>query len=226
MPKRSLDYNLGLPRKLKKKPKSDENEEPEGEEINPEEIMCDFMGMTDSVTIRENNIYFYCGVNKKNIVKLITAINDVTKRLKIMEIEYGVSDLKINLHINSFGGSVFAALSAIDTIMANDIPIVSIVEGGAASAATLISVVCQERRITPNSFMLVHQLSSGFWGKMEEIKDEFLNLKKLMKTLTKLYKKHTSIDDSDETTLKDLLKRDLWLSANECLKYGMVDTVE
>ena len=226
MPKRSLDYDLSLPRRLKKKPKSDDNEQVEGEEINPEEIMCDFMGMTDSVTVRENNIYFYCGVNKKNIVKLITAINDVTKRLKIMEIEYGVSDLKINLHINSFGGSVFAALSAIDTIMANDIPIVTIVEGGAASAATLISVVCRERRITPNSFMLVHQLSSGFWGKMEEIKDEFLNLKKLMKTLTKLYKKHTCIDDSNETTLKDLLKRDLWLSATECLKYGMVDVVE
>ena len=47
-----------------------------------------------------------------------------------------------------------------------------------------------------------------------------------MKTLTKLYKKHTSIDESEETTVKDLLKRDLWLGANECLKYGMVDSVE
>ena len=168
MPKHSLDYDLSIPKRLKKS-RQEPKQLPEGEDINPEEIVCDFMGMTDSVTVRENNIYFYCGVNKKNIVKLITAINDVTKKLKIMEIEYGVDNLKINLHINSFGGSVFAALSAIDTIMANDIPIVSIVEGGAASAATLISVVCHERRITPNSFMLVHQLSSGFWGKMEEI---------------------------------------------------------
>ena len=47
-----------------------------------------------------------------------------------------------------------------------------------------------------------------------------------MNTLTKIYKKHTSIDDSEETTLKDLLKRDLWLSSSECLKYGMVDIVE
>ena len=223
MPKRKYDYDMSL--SSKKKPRETETEE-EIEPIDPEAMMNDFMAMTDSVTIRENHIYFYCGVNKKNIVKLITAIRDVTRRLKIMNIEYGVSDLKINLHINSFGGSVFAALSAIDTIMANDIPIVSIVEGGAASAATLISVVCHERKITPNSFMLVHQLSSGFWGKMEEIKDEFLNLKKLMKTLTKLYKKHTCIDESHETTLKDLLKRDLWLSSAECLKYGMVDVIE
>tara|TARA_B100000963_G_C22603089_1_gene661213 strand:+ start:79 stop:762 length:684 start_codon:yes stop_codon:yes gene_type:complete len=227
MPKHSLDYDLSIPQKrLKKHPKPENPEDGETGEIQPEDIMNDFMAMTDSVTVRENNIYFYCGVNKKNIIKLITAINDLSKKLKIMNIEYGVDNLKINLHINSFGGSVFAALSAIDTIMANEIPIVSIVEGGAASAATLISVVCHERKITPNSFMLVHQLSSGFWGKMEEIKDEFKNLKKLMKTLTKIYKEHTSIDESEETTLKDLLKKDLWLGSKECLKYGMVDVIE
>ena len=226
MPKHSLDYDLSIPQKrLKKHPKPENPEEAEAGEIQPEDIMNDFIAMTDSVTVRENNIYFYCGVNKKNIIKLITAINDLSKKLKIMNIEYG-DNLKINLHINSFGGSVFAALSAIDTIMANEIPIVSIVEGGAASAATLISVVCHERKITPNSFMLVHQLSSGFWGKMEEIKDEYKNLKKLMKTLTKIYKEHTSIDESEETTLKDLLKKDLWLGSKECLKYGMVDVVE
>ena len=227
MPKHSLDYDLSIPpKRLRKHPKPENLEEAEVGEVQPEDIMSDLMSMTDSVTVRENNIFFYCGVTKKNILKLITAINDVTKRLKIMNIEYGVDNLKINLHINSFGGSVFAALSAIDTIMANEIPIVSIVEGGAASAATLISVVCHERKITPNSFMLVHQLSSGFWGKMEEIKDEFKNLKKLMKTLTKIYKDHTSIDDSEYTTVKDLLKKDLWLSSSECLKYGMVDVVE
>ena len=74
--------------------------------------------------------------------------------------------------------------------------------------------------------MLVHQLSSGFWGKMEEIKDEFMNLKKLMKTLTKVYREYTTIEETSETTLKELLKRDLWLSANECLKNGMVDVIE
>ena len=225
MPKRSLDYDLSLHRIKRKKNKPEPEEEvEEGEEM--EMPVMDMFGMTDSVTVRDNDIYFYCSVNKKNIVKLITAIRDCTKKLQHAQIDLGVDYLRINLHINSFGGSVFAALAAIDTITSNPIPIISIVEGGAASAATLISCVCHERKITPNSFMLVHQLSSGFWGKMEEIKDEFKNLKKLMKTLTKIYKKHTNIDESEETTLKDLLKRDLWLSAKECLTYGMVDSVE
>ena len=226
MPKRTrnLDYDFSIHNS--KKSKNEPEEEIEEEEEMPENPMMDLFALNDSVSVRENHIYFYCSVNKKNILKLITAIKDVTRRLRIMKIEYNVENLKINLHINSFGGSVFAALSAIDTIINNEIPIVSIVEGGAASAATLISVVCHERKITQHSFMLVHQLSRGFWGKMAEIKDEFQNLKKLMKTLSKIYKEHTKIDDSNETTLKDLLKRDLWLSSKECSKYGMVDEIE
>ncbi len=228
MSKRTLDYDLSLHRNKRKRKNRDD--EPEDEEEDGPEIMenplMDMCGFSESVTVRDNHIYFYCGVNKKTIVRLITAIRDCTQRLKQVQNELELSNLRIYLHINSFGGSVFAALAAIDTIIGNPIPILSIVEGGAASAATLISVVCQERYITPNSFMLVHQLSSGFWGKMEEIKDEFKNLKKLMKTLTKIYKKHTSIDSSEETTVKNLLKRDLWLSAKECMKYGMVDSIE
>ena len=224
MPKHNPDYDLSLRKNKRRKHKPEQEEDEEGEEM--ESPMMDMFGITDSVTVRDNDIYFYCSVNKKNIVKLITAIKDCTKRLQHAQIDLGVDYLRINLHINSFGGSVFAALAAIDTIVANPIPIISIVEGGAASAATLISCVCHERKITPNSFMLVHQLSSGFWGKMEEIKDEFKNLKKLMKTLSRIYKKHTKIDESEDTTLKDLLKRDLWLSSKECLRYGMVDLVE
>ena len=222
MPKHTLDYQLEICSK-KSKISKDKVEDEVDESENP---VMDIFGMNDSVNVKDNHIYFYCSVNKKNILKLITSIKDITIKLKTMEFKYDITDLKIYLHINSYGGSVFAALSAIDTIMKNKIPIISIVEGGAASAATLISVVCSERKITPNSYMLVHQLSSGFWGKMEEIKDEYINLKKLMKTLTRIYKKHTSIDDSDDTTVKDLLKRDLWLNSNECLKYGMVDLIE
>ena len=122
MPKHKLDYELDFTNKKSKKNK--ENTTEEFEELdNP---VMDIFGVSDSVTVRDNHIYFYCSVNKKNIVKLITSIKDITRKLKIVELDYGVSDLKIYLHINSYGGSVFAALSAIDTIIGNKIPIISI----------------------------------------------------------------------------------------------------
>ena len=218
MPKRNYELAFGRTKYKSKKEKVEEDVEEE-----PEMVDMDFFGMGDSVSVRDNHIYFYGNVTTKNAVRLNTAIKDITKKLINVRTDYGVDNLKIHLHINSFGGSVFAGLSVIDTILSNEVPIVSIIEGSAASAATLISVVCSERIIKPNSFMLIHQLSSGFWGKMEEIKDEFINLKKLMKKLKGIYKEHTSIKKDD---LKDLLKRDLWLDSDEALKYGLVDRIE
>tara|TARA_B110000261_G_C13052647_1_gene344843 strand:- start:475 stop:1137 length:663 start_codon:yes stop_codon:yes gene_type:complete len=220
MPKRSYELSFGQnSEKYRKKLDKGEEEEDENAEM-PE---MDIFGTGDAVSVRDNHIYFYGKVSTKNAVKINTSLKDISKRLLNLQNELSVDNLKIYLHINSFGGSVFAGLSIIDTIISNPVPVVSIVEGSAASAATLISVVCSERQIRPNSFMLIHQMSSGFWGKMEEIKDEYINLKKLTKKLKGIYKDHTTIDKDQ---LKGLLKRDLWLDSKECLEYGLVDSVE
>ena len=221
MPKRSYDLSFGVNTIKSSNKKGKIDEEVEAEE--PEMVDLDIFGMGDSVSVRDNHIYFYGNVNTKNAVRINTSIRDITKKLLSVQSDFNVGNLNIYLHINSFGGSVFAGLSIIDTIISNPIPITSIVEGSAASAATIISVVCSERIIRPNSFMLIHQLSSGFWGKMEEIKDEFINLKKLTKKIKSIYKEHTTIEKEQ---LKGLLKRDLWLDSKECLEYGLVDKVE
>ena len=223
MPKRSYALSFGPEKRKNKREKIEEEEEEEETENHYTDVKMDIFDMGNSVSVRDNHIYFYGSVNTKNAIKLNTAIKDITKKLLKVQLDLNVDNLKIYLHINSFGGSVFAGLSIIDTILTNKIPVVSIIEGSAASAATLISVVCSERIIKPNSFMLIHQMSSGFWGKMEEIKDEFINLKKLTKKLKGIYKKHTLIENEK---LKGLLKRDLWLDSKECLELGLVDKIE
>ena len=102
----------------------------------------------------------------------------------------------IYLHINSFGGSVFSAFSVIDTIKNLRIPVVSIIEGAAASAATLISVACDYRIIYETSYMLIHQLSSGSWGKMSELEDEMENLKELMNAIRKNRREYRDISSN------------------------------
>jgi enoyl-CoA hydratase/carnithine racemase len=106
--------------------------------------------------------------------------------------------------------------------MNSRIPIVSIIEGAAASAATIISMVCHKRYITPNSFMLIHQLSTGASGKYEEMKDDFMNDTALMELLYRLYLEHTTMNIA---TIKKVLKRDLWWDAQKCLENGLVDDI-
>ena len=70
--------------------------------------------------------------------------------------------------------------------------------------------------------MLIHQISSGMWGKYEELKDDMENAESLMEAIREIYVNHTKIP---KKTLNQLLKRDLWFDADTCLKYGLVDEI-
>ena len=126
------------------------------------------------------------------------------------------------MHISSYGGSVFDALTAIDVISSCKVPVHTIIEGATASAGTLISVVGNKRYIRNNAHMLIHQLSSGYWGKMQELEDDFENNKMVMDKIKKIYKENASIPRKE---LNEVLKHDLWWGADKCIKYGLVDEI-
>ena len=67
-------------------------------------------------------------------------------------------------------------------------PVISVIEGTAVSAATLISVVYEHRIIYSTSYMLIHQLSGTTWGEMGEIEEEVVNLRELMVQIKGIYK--------------------------------------
>jgi len=167
-----------------------------------------------------NHIYFYCEIDRESIYDLSVLIKESEEENILTSLKLNISDIPIYLHINSLGGSVFAAFNAIDIIKACKVPIYSIIEGSTASAGTLISVICEKKFIRPNAFMLIHELSSECWGKMSAIEDEFKNLQELMVKIKEIYKDNSSIPKKE---LNDLLKHDLWLNSEKCLKYGLVD---
>ena len=176
------------------------------------------------VEASHNRIFFYSEVKRTKILTLNKYIRTLNVNLLNAATNYA-SDPKgrsIYLHINSYGGSVFAGFAAIDYIKTSQVPVCSVVDGCAASAATLMSVVAKERAIHQNSFMLIHQLTSGMWGKYEELKDDMKNSKILMDTIKNIYQEHTKIPKSK---LDSILKRDLWFDAKTCLKYGLVDYI-
>ena len=70
--------------------------------------------------------------------------------------------------------------------------------------------------------MLIHELSSGTWGKMSSIEDDFQNCQQFMETIKEIYNKHTKIP---KKKLRNLLRHDLWWNTETCLKYGLVDEI-
>ena len=180
------------------------------------------LGDTNKTILKENNhIYFHSEVNRDAIFELITHIRKAEiENIVLAHTLNSDNAIPIFIHINSLGGSVFDAFTVIDVIQSCSVPVYTIIEGATASAGTLISIVGKKRYIRPNAHMLIHQLTSGFWGKMNEIEDDFTNNKHIMEKIINIYKKHATIPKKD---LNDILKHDLWWDADKCIQYGLVD---
>lgn len=177
----------------------------------------------ETVNINSNQIFFYDDVTRQSIYTLNRQLDATAKSIQILQIHYNLPTLvPVQLYINSEGGEVFSAFSAVDRIKSSAVPVHSYVEGFCASAATLLSVCAHKRYIRKNGFMLIHQLSSSVWGNFQQIQEETKNLELLMNRIKKIYKIHTKFDDKE---LDTLLKQDLYLDAEECLKYGLVDEI-
>ena len=176
----------------------------------------------ECVDVIDNTIMFYGEVSEKNAKLLNKALRTVDKDLQVFKIKYDSEPPPIKLYINSYGGSVFAGFSTVDVILNCKTPVHTYIDGSAASAATLISAVGDKRFIYEHSHMLIHQLSSGMWGKFEDFKDEMENLDMIMSMIKKLYKERTNLSMRQIT---EILKRDKWFNAEKCLEIGLVDEI-
>ena len=177
----------------------------------------------DDINIIGTNIYFYADVSNETITKLILELKKLEIKLRKKSIELEGYKPKIKLFIRSNGGDVYAGFSAMDHICSMKTHVTTIADGFCASAATFILLAGKVRLATPSAYVLIHQISSGsFWGKYEELKDEMKMCDKLMTMLKKIY---TSKTELPEKKLKKLLKRDIYLTAEECLNFKIIDRI-
>lgn len=181
------------------------------------------IGPDKGVAAEENRIYFYAPVTESTVLDLNKLLRSMDIEMQCLSVRFGTAAFPIELHIHSGGGDLFSGLAAVDTIRTIKSPVHTYVDGSAASAATLMSLAGKKRFIYKNSFMLIHQLSSMLLeGTHEEFKDEFENQQRLMNRIKALYREKAHMS---EDTLEDLLKHDLWLDAEKCLEYGLVDEI-
>ena len=203
-----------------------DKEEEKSEPVSIHEYSSETKGhaSTDNnvVEFSHNRIYFYSGVTRPKILKLNKGIFNLNINMlsKTGPLEY--EPPPIILHINSYGGSVFAGLSAVDYIKNSKIPVTTVIDGCAASAATLMSCVGSHRQMNRNACMLVHQLSGAMWGKFQEMQDDMQNSEMLMEKIKNIYKEHTKIPKKE---MDNILKHDIWWEAEKCLQYGLIDEI-
>jgi ATP-dependent protease ClpP protease subunit len=166
-----------------------------------------------------NHIYFNNNITQTTAFELNKELRNVETKLKTIAVTLS-SDIKpIYLHLTTEGGEIYAAMSIIDCIKSITIPVYTVIDGFVASAGTLISLAGEKRFICKNAYMLIHELRSGFWGKMTSIDEEYSNLKKLMIHITQIYIENTKISKKE---IENILKKDISWNAKECISKGLV----
>ena len=112
----------------------------------------------DNSYVVDNNIYFNDDITMDTINKLNKQMRALQTKLVAMGTNLNIEPPPIRLHITSNGGSVFAAFRAINCMKALSVEVHTIVDGYAASAATMISVCGDKRYINKYSNMLIYLL--------------------------------------------------------------------
>ena len=174
------------------------------------------------ISVQDNKIYFYAGVNRNSCVELNKKIGELETKSLTLSKTLSILPPPIKVFINSGGGTIVSGIASMDTMLRCKVPIHTYVDGFSASAATFLTVVGEERYMSRNSYMLVHQLSSTFWGTYSNFEDEKKNLDLMMKTIKDIYKKYTKLPMKE---LDQMLKHDLMWDAKTCLEYGMIDEI-
>ena len=138
----------------------------------------------------------------------------------------------IDLRITSGGGSLAYGLLIFDTIQEikarPKITVRTMVEGSAASAATLVSLSASDnqRFMHSSSQMLLHNaraiLSAPVGLKQEDLKVHLANMKQLEDKAKQIYTDKTKLKGS---ALDKALEKDDWFSSGKCEELGLVDAV-
>ena len=169
----------------------------------------------------------YSRLLKERVVFLVGPVNEVTANLVVAQLLFLESenpDKDISLYINSPGGSVSAGLAIYDTMQFIKPDVSTLCIGQAASmGAMLLAAGAKEKRYClPNSRVMIHQPLGGFQGQASDIEIHAREILYLRQQLNELLAKHTG--QPVEMIQKDT-DRDNFMSAEESVKYGLVDKV-
>jgi len=175
----------------------------------------------------ERSFDIYSRLLKERVIFLVGPVNDNSANLivaQLLFLEADNPDKDISFYINSPGGSVTSGMSIYDTMQFIKPDVSTLCIGQAASMGSfLLSSGAKGKRFSlPNSRIMIHQPSGGFQGQSSDIQIQAKEIMYLRERLNKILADNTG-KSSKEINVDT--ERDNFMSAEESVKYGLVDKV-
>ena len=169
----------------------------------------------------------YSRLLNERIVFLGTPVDDQIANLivaQLLHLESEDPDKDISMYVNSPGGSVYAGLAIYDTMQYIKPDVQTICVGIAMSMGALLlgGGAAGKRMATPNSKILIHQVSGGFSGQATDIEIHAREIIDIRRRLDEIIAHHTG---QEIDRVKKDTERDYFMSAEEAVEYNIVDRV-
>lgn len=136
-----------------------------------------------------------------------------------------LSGKNLNIYINSGGGHVSAGLAISHLIARHDGHTKGIVDGIAASIASVILMGCNEIEMPSDSFVMIHKPMIAASGNSNDFQKAIDYLDRLQEGMLNSYKKHLK-DGVDINTINDLMNAETWINGDEMDLYFKVTKTE
>ena len=130
---------------------------------------------------------------------------------------------ELEVHVNSPGGAVWDGIAIMNALKAHRAKVVVIVDGLAASAASIVAMAGDEVVMAEGSQMMIHQASGGVWGNADYIRDMAAILDKIDNNLAGIYARRTG---ATRASWLDLMRAETWYNADEAVEAGLADRAD
>lgn len=136
-----------------------------------------------------------------------------------------IEDTKpINIHISSYGGEVNEGLAIGSLIKQHKGKTTAIIDSWTCSIASIIACSCDEIEMYSSSMLMIHNALCGIIGNAKELREKADVLDKISESLKTVYLSKSN----GKLTLEkvtELMDAETWLSAEECIEYGLCDKI-
>jgi len=173
-----------------------------------------FKNLEWGINIKSNTMYLTYEIEQDTLYAIMTRFDNFVQHNE------GVD---INLNIASYGGDVYSMLGIIDYFKTLPVKVNTQCVGACMSAAAVI-LACGtgKRTMTQNSTVMVHEGSAFEAGKTSDVLKGADHLKKLQNNINRILGEVTS---KDQEFWEKVSQHDTYLTAEECLDYGIIDEI-
>ena len=141
----------------------------------------------------------------------------IVNQLKALDVD------TINVHINSYGGDVAEGLAIYNVLREHKAQIVTICDGFACSAASVVFMAGDRRVMQPASLLMIHNAWTVAMGNAAQLRKTADDIETITQASVEAYKKVATISEEE---IKALMDAETWILPKNAVEYGFATEID